>query len=461
MAFKRIKREYVLGIDLGTSYFKFGLFDKKIKLKGFSKISLQNAVEQGKNELSTEKFIHLIQEGIDKACQQAQASSLDIASIGYSSQANTFTLFDRRMKALTNFIIWNDNRGNDFVSLIKAIWQESEFLYTTGFGGSPNGQLMQSKIAQIQKKRSEVWNKTHFILTLPDYLGYLMTSKRISETGSLSLTAMVDIHQSVWWEKAIKNLNIDIEMLSQLCQPGESHYQTSSNANHYFSIREGIPFVSGSLDHYCAAIGSGTGKIADASESTGTVVASTNFTSTYEPSLGKFIAPGFKKNTFVQIVWDENGAIGIEWYQRNFAPEYDIKQLDQLAVKVSDDCDGLIAMPMAWKYPQKQGFLDVFDCHRHGHFIRALMVSTAHTLKDLIEKIDVNSSIKCIAATGGGSKSDLWLDIKSKILNLQFIRTNSYEPGCAGAGALAAKQIGWIRNIEEFPVKIIKVFKPV
>ena len=63
--------KYILGIDLGTSYFKFGIFDQELNLKGLGRILVETDTGKGNLcELPSERFLQFIKEGIDQACQR-------------------------------------------------------------------------------------------------------------------------------------------------------------------------------------------------------------------------------------------------------------------------------------------------------------------------------------------------------------------------------------------------------
>ena len=104
--------ELVLGIDLGTSYFKLGLFDRQGKLCGLGKVPVEKSIDDGQLcELSVETFWRCLQDGLTDACRQANANTADIKAVAYSSQVNSFVLLDKESKPLTPIVIWLDSRG--------------------------------------------------------------------------------------------------------------------------------------------------------------------------------------------------------------------------------------------------------------------------------------------------------------------------------------------------------------
>ncbi|NIA17096.1 MAG: hypothetical protein GWO86_01990 [Planctomycetes bacterium] len=140
-----------------------------------------------------------------------------------------------------------------------------------------------------------------------------------------------------------------------------------------------------------------------------------------------------------------------------------IEELIKLAEPVEIGCEGLTALPCAGQYDNLSGFRNISDKHGHGHFVRAIMESTTLCLKKLVSNLCDGQMPEQIAATGGGAKSDLWLQIKADLLATDFITTDCTEPACKGAAMLAATAAQWFENLKEISnswVSINKHFKP-
>src|SRR3954468_21602272 len=111
----------LLGIDLGTSYFKIGLFDEVGALKGLGRVAVNKInPAPGRCELAVEEFWSALRRGLDEALAQANATSRDIAGLSYSSQASTFLLLDGHDAPLTSFIVWLDRRGEPVEAELAA-----------------------------------------------------------------------------------------------------------------------------------------------------------------------------------------------------------------------------------------------------------------------------------------------------------------------------------------------------
>ncbi len=125
-----------------------------------------------------------------------------------------------------------------------------------------------------------------------------------------------------------------------------------------------------------------------------------------------------------------------------------IEELLARAKSAGIGAHGLIALPCANQQPGLQGFLNKSDSHQHGCFARAIIESVSATSEDLVDHLYPDNKPPAIIATGGGARSDLWLQIQADLLDTEIIRTRCGEPACMGAALLASSAAGWFEDVE-------------
>ncbi|MHC4124781.1 MAG: FGGY-family carbohydrate kinase [Planctomycetota bacterium] len=440
----------VLGIDLGTSYFKLGLFDVQGKLLGLGRVPVNKDTVDGiRCELQTSLFWSLLKKGIAKACQTAGIGTEDIKAVSYSSQANSFILLDKNDKPLTPLILWPDKRAKSVDTKVEKYWQKDIFLQKTGLGVGCTEEFCVPKLRWFQVKEPQIWQRVKRVMTISDYLTYTLTSNLVSDTGTASLLGLLDLPKRKWSGDAIKTAGLEETQLSRLCEPGTLAGKITNNSAELIGLNSGIPLAVGSLDHHAGAVGAGVGKIAQFSESTGTVLASLRFTNNYHPQINTCMGPGLSGYDYYQLAFDGNGAESLQWYQDKYSSNLSLDELGQLAQRVEAGSNGLVAKPMANHYEGLKGFQNILNVHTTGYFVRAIMESTAVSLSQLVKKLCDESVPERIISTGGGAKSKIWLQIKADMLDTEIITSNCEEPACRGAAMFAAVAAGWFDNIEE------------
>ncbi len=453
-----------LGIDLGTSYFKAALFNERGKLMGLGRRPVKKETGDGNlSELPVSVFWKTLNSCISEALQNAKIKADKIEAVSYSSQTNSFILLDKNNNPLTPLILWPDKRAENSMPKIRSLWNRSDFLEKTGLGIEPDNQFCIAKIDWVQKKQPELWKQVGSLLSISDYLTFNLTGRKVADISTHSLTGLLDVTLQEWWNDAINLFSLTTEILPELKPAGSFVGNITLNGAKLIGINSGTPYFLGALDHHCAATGSGVVQVNSICESTGTVLACVAYTKKYLPKQNCCTAPGLNASSYFQMAFNENGAHTLEWYQKKFAPEFTIPELLELAAKVNKNCDGLIALPAAYKFPGLDGFKNRKPLHQHGHFVKAILNSTSESLSKLIELLKGGDFPGDIISTGGGAQSTLWVKIKAARLKRKFYIPECNETACLGAAMIAAKGVTKLKNSDEITdnwIRFKKVINP-
>ncbi len=428
-----------LGIDLGTSYFKAGIYDDAGRLCGLGREAVPKRTDGARCELPAEDFWKALKSAIAQALSQAGIPAAAIDALSYSSQANSFILLDAAGEPLTPLVLWPDGRASDDCQALQHLTIRPDFLEKTGVGVTPNHEWMVAKIDWFQHNQPEIWSKTASVMTISDYLVYGLTGRKEGDCSTAAMTAMLDVRQGSWWNEVLETVGIKKSMLSKPHPTGTPAGKVTDGGTEKSGLKAGTTLFLGSLDHYAVAIGAGitTTRI---SESCGTVLACVGYAEGYHPTEDVITAPGLAPDRYFQLAFDGNGATAVEWYQKNYAPEMTIAQLEAAASKVPAGCDGLTALPQSDKYPGLSGFKNIKPEHTPGHFLRAIFESTAKTLVALVDKLDPEKKVTELIPSGGGARNPLWLEIKADMLGRKYIPQPTGELATKGAALICKNQ---------------------
>ncbi len=428
-----------LGIDLGTSYFKAGLFDENGQMKGFGRrpVSVRNV--NGVSEVLRIVFWNTLAECITAALVMAGSEPADIKAVSYATQANSFIILDEAGRELTPFILWNDERAQINEAIVDFAASD-RFSELTGIGVNISRQMLLNKLFWLKEYQPHLFCAGSRIVTMPDYLSLKLTRQHVADAGSLSLTGFVDYRKTEYIGEALGLAGVIEHQLPAIVATGVRVGSCLVGAD-YLPVGKGAVFTAGGLDHHIAAIGAGVGRFYQVSESTGTVLALIEHSTKDVPVSQVCISQGLQAGHFFRMAFSENGAVVLEWYQKSFAPGYSIDELVSMARRAPVGCDGLSAKPNANKYSGFEGFDRVESVHQHGHFVRAIMESTAGSLGELLNQLQVNPDNQ-IVNTGGGAKSELWREIKREITGHDFVLPRYGESACLGAALIAATGFG-------------------
>ncbi|PTX94630.1 FGGY-family carbohydrate kinase [Opitutus sp. ER46] len=426
----------LLGIDLGTSYFKVGVFDPAGGLRGLGRVPVEkSAPHPGWAELEVGQFWTLLRTALGQALQQAQATPRDIAALSYSSQANTFVLLDRNGAALTPLVFWNDHRAEVPEAFARFGATES-FQRTVGFAGV-TAEAAVVKWHWYRRHKPAWWAQARRALTLSDYFTLALTGEPVGDASTAALLGMYDLRERGWWPMALAEFGVDPALLATPLAPGSASGRTSRGAERWLGLAAGVPFAVGGLDHHVAAIGSGLGVFADTSISTGTVLAALRIVAEIAPVPHCFHGPHGAGTGYYRLAFHPAGAGQLEQFQREFAPGRTIAELIAAAAALPPG-----SRPAAARWSASWGA-------EPAKAVRQLLEEIGWTHRSLIAAVAGGVPVRSIAATGGGARSAAWLAIKADLLGVPIVTLACPERACLGAAVLAAVAAGRYPTIGE------------
>lgn len=414
----------LLGVDLGTSYFKVGLFAADGALRGLGRVRVTTeSPAPGRVELPVAEFWALLRRGLDEALAQAGATARDIAAVSYSSQASTFLLLDAHDRPLTPFVVWTDTRGAPIEPAVAAFAERDDFAQAIGHRGFVAESAV-PKFRWFQRHEPALWQRAARVQTMADYFTFALTGERAGDASTGAFLGLYQLAEHRWWPDALAAFGIDGARLSTPLRPGSPCGRTVAAAAALLGLPAGVPFAVGAIDHHAAAIGSGLGELADLSISTGTVLAALAVVDRVSSAPDCYHGPHVDGRRFYRLAFDPRGAGELEELQRRRVPERTIEQLLELAANApAGGGDPAAADP------------DVA--------VRGVLERVARTHRELVRLVSGGRPPARVIATGGGARSPLWLQIDADVLDACIVRPASPERACLGAAAFAAVAAGW------------------
>jgi len=96
--------------------------------------------------------------------------------------------------------------------------------------------------------------------------------------------------------------------------------------------------------------------------------------------------------------------------------------------------------------------------HTKGHLIRAIMESVAYALREVKEIIEERGGvIEEIRSVGGQSRSSLWNQIKSDVLNIPIVSLEHESTESLGAAIIAGYGIQVFKSLVDASDRIVRV----
>ena len=471
------KRVFV-GIDAGTTGCAVIIFDEA-----------GNAVGQGYHEYDCsspqpgwiEQDLDEVWRGICAATKQAVAKA-DLPpeayhSVGLSSQRGTFGLLDENRRPLMNSLVWNCGRALKSVEAISAVFSPEEHQAHTGMQISPLWSA--AKIIWLREHQPDLFDATRWFVNGQEYFLWRMGAEDwATDPASLTLNGMMDIAKLDWSDRILDICGIGRDRLPPVSTPATKAGRLSKAAAYETGLPEGVILCRGAGDQQCAAIGAGVIRQGMAEFTVGTSGVMVAHLDSVKRIKGNKLWWG---GHGVPGAWDiEGGAFSLgaslRWWRdqlgRNELDESVASKRSVYAVMVEQagrskpGANGamfhsFMASQVTPYYDAvaRGGFLGLGLYHERHDLIRALLEGCAHEMKMVVDSFqsDIDGGITDFRLTGGGTKSDGFVQIMTDVIGMPSTVTRERECTALGAAILGAYGAGAFASIDEAVGAMVQV----
>ena len=430
-------RPALMGIDLGTTAVKVGLFDpdRGEALAVTRSEYTPASPHPGWVELTARTYW----DGTVAATREAlaQAGDAQVIGVGLSSQGQTFVPLGEGHEPLRPAIVWLDTRAEAQAQWLRENLDLDEFRRRTG-AGEPNAVASASKMLWIREHEPEVWARTRYLVMLPDWIGLLLTGQRRLDVHNAGSTHLVDRAAEDWWDAGLAAVGIPREWMSPLGWAGEVIGEVTGEAAGELGIAAGVPVALGSNDQLCGAVGVGNVTPGIAS---GTVGTATAIITTHEmPADGDAPAHPVRGLAY-QLFYAKCAGMLLTWLRDMLAPGESYEALLAEAAEVPPGADGLTCLPHFsgtatpnFRSDVRGGFVGLTLGHGRAHLVRAVTEAVCFAARDALTLAEqVASRPDELRMLGGATQSDPWMQMVADTVRLPL-----HVPVCGEAPALGA-----------------------
>jgi len=423
----------ILAVDLGSTSFKAGVFDRSMTQAGYGAHILNYRYsEGGKVEIHVAEVVAAFRNAIGEALQTASIDIDSIQAVTVTSQAQTFTVLDHADNPRIPFISWQDMRAVAARALPEQESALSNFGQHASFGECLPGLLI-SKLRYLQDTRSGLVKDTDRVLMLPAFLAYLCTGTPVIDTNLAAMSGLYSLRIEDWWPAAMTACRVQQKQLPALLPIGSVANTTCPKAKE-FGLPEGIPFVLAGNDQTAGAYGAKIHETGSLLITLGTAHVAYVCTSKLAPLSDRIIIRGpYPEGMYYRMVAADCGGNILNWTQTVIAGCATNESLFTQAARAEPSCRGLVFeadVPLgagAWR--------NIGLHHTPAEFSRSVLESLAKRMGGMIRRLGVQLNDTKVLAAGGGSASPLWIHILSEIDGTPIAVTQSTP--LYGAAAMA------------------------
>ncbi|MBU0715845.1 MAG: hypothetical protein KJ964_10865 [Verrucomicrobia bacterium] len=447
----KIKNAY-LGLDIGGTGVKAGVFSRDGKMLAFVRRSFQPTVSvDGHVDIS----IDVIYESARKTVREAvKKSGAKILAMAVSSQGETFVTLDANDRPLHDAIMWYDSRAGRQAGELCATVQSA-----VGRKPSIDAIMTVSKIKWLHENRPELMRKARRFLLLPDYISYRLTGLAAIDTNTASSTGLLTPDEDKYDPAILKAGGIDLAQLSTILIPGTPIGKILKPAAEEWGLSTKTLMVAGTNDQYAGALGAGNCRPGILSETSGTCLALVTLTRKRPRGLpagllsGKFPLPS---HWFV-LAYSKTAGLVLDWFRKECAGGASFDALNAEARTVPIGCRGISMVPhfdgMISPHPDpamRGRFCNLTLQHTRADLYRSILEALAFSLRENMEWMRQNGlTIETIRCIGGGAKNEFWLQMKADVTGQPVEQPAVTESAVLGAAMLAARGAGAFPSLAE------------
>lgn len=424
----------ILGIDVGTTSVKAGVFDAKGEIIAqFAKTYPTRRTNAAFVEQNPDDWVALMNESL------LAFSSYPIAAIGLTSQVNTHVFVDQKGAALLPAIVWQDGRATTQAAALDAQVSLAQKMEWWGAPMPIDASHACARMAWVAQHHPDLWEKTRYVMLPKDYCLLKLTGQ--AATDPISNIGLVD--KSLNYIPRIFDLvsgSADRAVpLVPMCQI-MGHIQSGPFA--------GIPVVCGTMDAWAGLVGTGGARERSSVYLSGTSEILGISSQKIVPTQGAIVFP-MSENIRMHAAPTQSGGDAKVW----FADTHQMS-LDQMSALVAAS-ERSAATPLflpqlqgerapLWDADLRAAFLGVSRQTDQADFARAVYEGVAMSARMALATLQASADVigDSVTCGGGGFQSQPWNQIRADILGVELRVLAAKEPGVLGAATMAAIGVG-------------------
>jgi xylulokinase len=376
-----------------------------------------------------------------EALERAGVAAGEVEALGVAGQLDGCIAVDKTGAPLGPCLIWMDRRAEREMPRLP-----DDFRTRTGLVADPGH--MAAKIAWLLKHAHGIGGaRFHQPVS---YLVERLSGAFVFDHGLASTTMLYGLTSRDLEPDLLACFGIDRGRVPAIAEAGARAAALSQAGAAMTGLRAGIPVAVGTGDDFATPLGAGIALPGEVACVLGTaevvgglceraVIDDDGLVETHG-----YVTEGF----FIENPgWLSGGAVA--WLREVLSAEDD-RELDGWAAAAPPGADRLVFLPAlsgamapAWEPGARGCFYGLTAAHDRGHLARALLEGCAFAMRDVVDRLgELGVPSERVVLIGGGSKSQLWAQIRADLLGRPVAVSEVADACPLGAALLGASAAG-------------------
>lgn len=459
------KKNYLIGVDLGTSSTKSALYRTDGTLVADSTVEVPIYYPRpGVVEQENDDFYQTAAQTVRRCLQQSGIDPSEVMAIAFDSQMAGIGAVDEDFNPAIRFDSWLDMRCQPYIEFINRQYGD----LVTRLTGTPPTCDHGPKIVWWKEEEPESYRRIAKFVTPSGYVAGKMAGLRgedaFMDYTFIHFSGLSDAQSGAWSDELCQLLGVDKTKLPRIVEPWHPVGEVTEKAAANFGLAPGTIVGAGCGDTAASALGAGIVRAGMLFDVAGTASVLAGCTSTFVADRKnralltmRSVIPGL----WNPLAYIAGGGIALRWFRDQFYNTLQgekqeltndlYNEMIALAAEIPPGADGLFFSPhlggrVCPATPEMRGaWLGFSWGHTLGHFARSVLECVAYEyayylgiLLDLIPNLDLLEA----RVVGGGARSPVWNGIKADVLGVAYQPLKGSEFGSWGSAMIAGKAAG-------------------
>lgn len=446
---------FIFVIDIGTSSMRGILYDQNAHiLMKHQIITRSNYLSNGYVEQDAMSWQSGLVQLLKSLSQYCQEHHLLPDAISLTAQRSSVIPVSKNGTPLAPAIMWQDKRTLIYE---KTLQNYNDFVFSKA-GSRINPVFSACKMLWIREHEPELYQKSHKLITIPDYLIWLMTENFVSDHTYGSRSLLMNLEKRQWDENLLRIFRIEENKLCKLISPGSICGTLTPSLAAFVGLESGIPIISAGGDQQCAALGLGVLKSGQAEITTGTgafLLAGLNkLPTTLKPDI--ILSASAIPNRYLLESSVLTCCSAFDWFHRTFYPDV-TQDYSIINREISNSSlTPILALPFFqgratpdWNSHAQASFHRVTLSASRGDFARAILEGICYEISINLAHIgNYIKPITSISICGGLTKNPIFPQMEADILQQPMRLFSNEESTSLGAWIQAAVTLGLFQDYD-------------
>jgi len=455
---------YVIAYDFGTGGTKASLYDAEGTCLAEHFASYPTHYPRaGWHEQRPADWWESVVSSTRKLLAEADIDSLAVAAIGISGHSLGVVILDAEGNLLRDAVpIWSDSRPDTQPAAFFQHVSEADWYLTTG-NGFPPPLYSVFKIMWLRDNEPDVFARIHKVIGTKDYVNFRMTGVMATDYSYASGSGVYDLTGWRYSPSLIEAAGLSPDIFPDIVASTDVLGCLTPEAAEALGLPTSVKVVAGGVDNSCMALGARAHREGDVYNSMGSSswIAVTSEKPLLDANTRPYVFTHVVPGKFTSAIGVFATGSAFRWVREQLCTNLDAQAeaegvstyeiMLRLAATSPIGANRTLFLPTLAggssldPSPNVRGaFVNLDLGDTQADLIRATLEGIAMSLRLALDALESITPVSGeMVAVGGGSRSDLWMQIYADLYGKDMVRTNIGQQAAAlGAAAVALVGVG-------------------